>query len=211
LAISIQSGTDAFGIIDVQPTFMPGGSLPTPNGNLVLTPINDLLQRPFGVRFATQDWHPPGHVSFASRHAGYSPMQVLMLDYGPLTLWPDHALQGTKEASLHAELDTSLLDLVLRKGTRPEADGLSAFGDCGGRVRSGLAPLLRERGIERLFLAGLALDLCVAATAEDAAREGFATYVVENACRASKLDLIEPTRHRLLRVGVQFVTEAEFG
>jgi nicotinamidase/pyrazinamidase len=209
LPILIQSDTDALGVIDVQPTFMPGGSLPTPHGELVITPINRIIQQPFGFRFATQDWHPPGHISFASRHPGYTPKQTLLLESGPLMLWPDHALQGAEEANLHNELNTSLLDLVMRKGVRPEADGLSAFSDQGGGRRSGLASLLRERGIQRLFLVGLALDLCVTATAEDAAREGFSTYVIEDACRSSMPELLEATRQRLDRVGVQLLMAEE--
>ena len=202
---------DALGIIDLQPAFMPGGSLPTPKGKLVIPVVNRLLQLPFGFRFATQDWHPPRHVSFASSHHGYKPKQSLSLDYGPLTLWPDHALQGTKQADLHKKLDMTFIDLVIRKGTRPDADGLSAFSDQGGKFRSGLTSFLRERGVRRVFLAGLALDLCVAASAIDAAQEGFATYVVDDACRPSKPDLIEETRQRLERGNVTVINERDLG
>ena len=211
MTITLDPGRDALGVIDLQPAFMPGGSLPTPDGEALIPSINRLLRLPFAFRFATQDWHPPGHVSFASSHRGCEPMQVLELDYGQLTLWPDHALQGTAEAELHEGFDTTLIDLVIRKGTRPDGDGLSAFSDHGGRLRSGLAALLRERGIRRVFLVGLAFDVCVAASAEDAARGGFATYVVEDACRPSKSDLIEETRRRLERANVALVRDLEPG
>lgn len=209
MTIRLDPSRDALGIVDVQRAFMPDGSLPTPHGRDVIAPINRLLRLQFGFRFATQDWHPPGHVSFASSHPGHEPMQVLEVDYGSLTLWPDHALQGTREAELHRRLDMAPIDLVIRKGTRPDADGLSAFSECGGRMRSGLAPMLRERGVRRIFLAGLALDVCVAATAEDAAQEGFAVFVVEDACRPSKPDAIEETRQRLDHAQVALIREQD--
>lgn len=200
---------DALGVIDVQPTFMPSGTLPTPDGDDVIEPVNRLLQAPFGFRFATQDWHPPHNVSFASSHPGRKPFDRIATDHGTLILWPDHAVQGSHEAELHSSLKSTLFDVILRKGAGQSLEGYSAFTDLGRQRRTGLASMLRERGIKRVFLTGLALDVCVAATAQDAALEGFSTVVVEDACRASDSTSLLNLRAGLTRLGVLFVRERD--
>ena len=182
---------DVLGVIDVQPTFMPGGELPVPDGDAVVAPINRLLALPFGLVFATQDWHPADHASFARLHPERAPLDVVDFPYGRQTLWPDHAVQGTAGAALHPALDIDRVGLVVRKGTRQDVDSYSAFRENDGASSTGLAGALRERGVRRVFLAGLALDFCVAWSAEHAAAEGFETFVIEDASRA----IAGPTAH----------------
>jgi len=177
------TATDMLGLIDVQPTFMPGGELPVPDGDAVVPLLNRLLAGPFEHAFATQDWHPPGHRSFASAHPGAAPFDTVELPYGQQTLWPDHALQGSPNAALHPGLDTRRVELVLRKGFRREIDSYSAFRENDKATTTGLHGWLQERGARRLFLAGLALDFCVAWSAEDAAALGWEVVVITDACR----------------------------
>ena len=198
-------------LIDVQPTFMPGGALPVPDGAAVVPVINALLAEP-GVRaVATQDWHPPGHSSFASAHPGRQPYDVIDMPYGKQTLWPDHGLQGTAEAALHPDLDTSRVELILRKGFRPSVDSYSAFFENDRTTSTGLAAWLEAQGIRRLLLAGLATDFCVAWSAEDASRLGFAVTIMESACRGIDLPdgaggTIASARARLQGLGVRFIS-----
>ena len=174
-------------VIDVQNDFCPGGALEVPDGDAVVPAINRLVPR-FPACILTQDWHPPGHRSFASSHPGRAPFETTELPYGEQVLWPDHCVQGTAGAAFHPDLATAGADLVLRKGFRPEIDSYSAFYENDRRTPTGLAGYLRGRGISRLFFAGLATDFCVAWSAIDAAREGFEAAVVEDACRAIDLD-----------------------
>ena len=174
-------------VIDVQNDFCPGGALEVPDGDAVVPAINRLAPR-FPACILTQDWHPPGHRSFASSHPGHAPFETTKLPYGEQVLWPDHCVQGTAGAAFHQDLATAGADLVLRKGFRLEIDSYSAFYENDRRTPTGLAGYLRGRGISRLFFAGLATDFCVAWSAIDAAREGFEAAVVEDACRAIDLD-----------------------
>ena len=174
-------------VIDVQNDFCPGGALEVPDGDAVVPAINRLVPR-FPACILTQDWHPPGHRSFASSHAGHAPFETTELAYGEQVLWPDHCVQGTAGAAFHPDLATAGADLVLRKGFRLEIDSYSAFYENDRRTPTGLAGYLRARGISRLFFAGLATDFCVAWSVIDAAREGFEAAVVEDACRAIDLD-----------------------
>ena len=174
-------------VIDVQNDFCPGGALEVPDGDAVVPAINRLAPR-FPACILTQDWHPPGHRSFASSHPGHAPFETTKLPYGEQVLWPDHCVQGTAGAAFHQDLATAGADLVLRKGFRLEIDSYSAFYENDRRTPTGLAGYLRGRGISRLFFAGLATDFCVAWSAVDAAREGFEAAVVEDACRAIDLD-----------------------
>ena len=199
------------GAIDVQPTFMAGGELPVPDGEAVVGAINALTASVFARGFATQDWHPADHLSFASQHAGAAPFDRVKLAGGEQTLWPDHAIQGSPGAALHAALDTARFELILRKGTRREIDSYSAFAENDGVTTTGLAALLRALGIRRLFLAGLATDYCVGFTAEHAAREGFETWVVLDACRAIDAREDERARARMHGAGVRFTTAAALG
>ena len=174
-------------VVDVQNDFCPGGALEAPDGDAVVAVINRIAPR-FPARVLTQDWHPPGHRSFASSHPGRAPFETIELSYGEQVLWPDHCVQGTEGAAFHPGLATDGADLVLRKGFRREIDSYSAFYENDRRTSTGLAGYLRARGISRLFFAGLATDFCVAYSAIDGAREGFESAVVEDGCRAIDLD-----------------------
>jgi len=174
---------DVLLVIDVQRDFLPGGALAVPDGDAVIAPINRLGAL-FGHVLLTQDWHPPGHVSFAAGHPGRMPFELIELPYGPQVLWPTHCVQGTEGAAFARGLDLPRAELVVRKGFRHAVDSYSAFTEADRRTPTGLAGYLRERGLRRLFLAGLATDFCVAWSAQDAASAGFETYVIEDACRA---------------------------
>ena len=176
------AASDIFLVVDVQNDFCPGGLFPVPDGAEVLAPINRIA-RQFDNVILTQDWHPPRHSSFASSHAGRKPYESIETNYGPQTLWPDHCVQGTAGANLHPALDVPHAVLVLRKGFRPHIDSYSAFFENDRKTPTGLAGYLRERGFNRVFLAGLSLDYCVRYSAEDAKRLGFAVAIFEDACR----------------------------
>ncbi|RYJ00096.1 MAG: nicotinamidase [Acetobacteraceae bacterium] len=164
----IDPATDMLGVVDVQPCFMPGGALAVADGDAVVPVVNRLLAGPFRHAFATQDWHPPGHSSFATSHPGRQAFETIAMPYGPQTLWPDHAVQGTAEAALHPGLDQGRIELVVRKGFRPAVDSYSAFFENDRVTGTGLEAWLRARGVARLFLSGLATDYCVAFSAEKA-------------------------------------------
>ena len=170
-------------IIDVQNDFCPGGALAVPDGDQVVGIVNRLGER-FAHRVLTQDWHPAGHLSFASSHPGRAPMQTTTLPYGEQVLWPDHCVQGTRGAEFHSGLEVNGSELILRKGFRREIDSYSAFFENDRSTPTGLGAYLRERGFERLYLCGLATDFCVGYSALDARRAGFAVAVIEDACRA---------------------------
>jgi nicotinamidase/pyrazinamidase len=174
--------TDALLVIDVQNAFVPGGSLAVVDGDAVVPVINRLAAG-FANVVVTQDWHPPGHFSFASAHPGRQPFETIEMPYGTQVLWPDHCVQGSEGAALVAGLAVPQAMLIVRKGLRREVDSYSAFNEADSSP-TGLAGYLRERGISRLFLSGLATDFCVAFSAVDAARAGFTVSVIEDACRA---------------------------
>ena len=169
-------------MVDVQNDFCPGGALAVPQGDEIVTLVNQLAEAFRNVVF-TQDWHPVGHLSFASAHAGRSPYDTIAMPYGPQVLWPDHCVQGTPGAAFHSGLQIPHAGLILRKGLDRTIDSYSAFYENDRTTATGLTGYLRERGITRVFLAGLALDFCVRYSAEDAVREGFAVVVIEDACR----------------------------
>jgi nicotinamidase/pyrazinamidase len=169
-------------VIDVQNCFLPGGSLAVKDGEQVV-PVINRIAKGFANVVMTQDWHTPGHISFASVHAGKKPFETIDLAYGKQVLWPDHCVQGTDGASLSKDLSIPQAGLVIRKGFHKDVDSYSAFTEADGKTTTGLAAYLKARQIERLFVAGLATDFCVAWTALDARKAGFETYVVEDACR----------------------------
>jgi nicotinamidase/pyrazinamidase len=212
--IHINHETDILGLVDVQPTFMPGGELAVQDGEAVVPVINRLLAR-FRHAFATQDWHPPGHASFASAHPGNAPYTEIDMPYGRQVLWPDHAIAGTPNADLHPDLDLRRVEVVIRKGFHPAIDSYSTFLENDHRTVTGLDGWLRQRGFRRLFLTGLATDFCVAWSAEDACRLGYDVFVVEDACRAIGLPTMEgrttldDARQRLVRLGIQFVVSTD--
>jgi nicotinamidase/pyrazinamidase len=174
-------------VIDVQNDFCAGGALAVPGGEQVVAPINRLA-RQFSHVALTQDWHPQGHQSFASSHPGHRPFDTVQLAYGAQTLWPEHCVQGSQGAALHGELDLPHAELILRKGYRAAIDSYSAFYENDRCTPTGLAGYLRERGLRRLFLAGLATDYCVLYSALDARREGFDVVVLLEACRGLDID-----------------------
>jgi len=178
---------DVLLVVDIQNDFCPGGALAVPRGDEVVAPIN-LLAGNFAHVVLTQDWHPPGHLSFASSHPGRRPFDTIMAPYGPQVLWPDHCVQGTRGAEFREDLHIPHAELVLRKGYRRGIDSYSAFCENDRKTPTGLAGYLRERGFERIFLAGLAFDFCVRYSAADARREGFGVIVVEDCCRAIDLE-----------------------
>ena len=169
-------------MVDVQNDFCPGGALAVPRGDEVVPIVNRLAEN-FRSVVLTQDWHPAGHLSFASTHPGRSPYDTIAAPYGPQMLWPDHCVQGTRGAAFHDALRIPHAGLVLRKGLHRTIDSYSAFYENDRATPTGLAGYLRERGIKRVFLAGLTLDFCVRYSAEDAVRGGFAVVVIDDACR----------------------------
>lgn len=170
-------------VIDVQNDFLPGGALAVPRGDDVI-PIVNALARKFDNVILTQDWHTPGHVSFASSHAGKAPFETIDLAYGSQVLWPDHCVQGTRGAAFADALDVVKAQAVIRKGFHPHTDSYSAFLEADRNTPTGLTGLLRERDIRSVYCCGLATDFCVAWSALDAKAAGFDTYVIEDACRA---------------------------
>ncbi len=174
-------------VIDVQNDFIPGGQLPVPEGDLIVPLINRLGDR-FKQVIIAQDWHPPGHASFASSHPGREPYEVIELPYGAQTLWPDHCVRATAGAELHKDLNLHHAQLIIRKGCNPDIDSYSAFLEADRKTTTGLAGYLKERGIDTLYLVGLALDFCVMFSALDARAAGFNVFVVLDACRAIDLD-----------------------
>jgi nicotinamidase/pyrazinamidase len=178
---------DVLLVIDVQNDFCPGGNLAVPHGDEVVPIINHLSQY-FENTILTQDWHPPGHASFASSHPGRHPYELIELSYGSQVLWPDHCVQTTDGAAFHADLALARAALVIRKGFHPGIDSYSAFYENDHTTPTGLAGYLRERGLARVFIVGLAFDFCVRYSAEDACAAGFTTFVVGDACRGIDLD-----------------------
>lgn len=196
-------------IIDCQRDFCPGGALAVAGGHEIMPLVNDLQTR-FPHVILTQDWHPADHSSFASRHAGLAPFQTVELAYGTQVLWPDHCVQGTPGAEFHEALNTTRAQLILRKGYAREIDSYSAFFENDKRTRTGLENYLRERGLGRLYLAGLATDYCVAFSALDAKRLGFETHVVVDACRAIDLNgSLNQQMHAMRQAGIGLVSSDE--
>lgn len=173
-------------VIDMQNDFCPGGALAVAGGDGIVPRVNALIDTHEHV-ILTQDWHPAGHSSFASTHPGHDPFSEILAPYGPQTLWPDHCVQGTLGAELHSGLNRTKAQLVIRKGFRPAIDSYSAFFENDRKTPTGLGGYLRERGLTRLTLCGLATDYCVAYSALDAATLGFAVEVDLSASRAIDL------------------------
>ena len=174
-------------IVDAQYGFMPGGGLPVAGGDAIVPVINRIAPR-FANAVLTQDWHPADHVSFAINHPGKQPYETITLPYGEQVLWPTHCVQGTPDAALHAELQVAHAQLIIRKGFHQHVDSYSAFVEADRRTSTGLAAYLQARGIQHLYLCGLATDYCVAWSALDARAAGFEATVIEDACRAIDLN-----------------------
>jgi nicotinamidase/pyrazinamidase len=175
-------GRDVLLVVDVQNDFIPGGALPVKEGDLIVPLVNQLAGG-FEHVIMTQDWHTPGHVSFASSHQGTKPFETTTLPYGTQVLWPDHCVQGTPGADFHKDLKIPHAELVIRKGYRKHMDSYSAFFEADGKTTTGLAGYVRDRGFRQVFLVGLATDFCVCWSALDARKVGLGALVVEDACR----------------------------
>jgi nicotinamidase/pyrazinamidase len=173
---------DVLAVIDVQNCFLPGGTLPVPEGDKVIPVINRLAPA-FRNVVVTQDWHTKGHISFASSHPGKKPFETVSLPYGTQVLWPDHCIQGTPDADMARELRLPHAQLVIRKGYRQHVDSYSAFLEADRKTMTGLTGYLKERGMKSVYLVGLATDFCVAWSALDAKRAGFNAVVIEDGTR----------------------------
>ena len=206
--MSVSSRT-ALLVIDVQNDFIPGGRLPVPEGDQIVPLINK-LSRQFKQVVIAQDWHPKGHASFASSHPGRKPYDVIQLPYGEQTLWPEHCVQATGGAEFHSGLDLPHAQLVIRKGCNPDIDSYSAFLEADRRTTTGLSGYLKERGIDTVYMVGLALDFCVMFSALDARAAGFNTYVVMDACRAIDLNgSLAAAIERMQSAGVGLIQSTE--
>jgi len=201
--------SDVLIVVDVQYDFLPGGALAVPDGDAVVGPVNRLAGA-FRNVVLTQDWHPPGHASFASSHAGKKPFDMTELAYGSQVLWPDHCIQGTAGAEISRELHIPHAQLIIRKGYNAGLDSYSGFKEADRRTATGLEGYLKERGLKRVFCAGLATDFCVAWTALDAAAAGFETYLIEDASRAIDTnDSLDRAKNDLSAAGVHTISSAQ--
>lgn len=201
-------------LVDIQPDFMPGGALPVADGDAIVAPVRELMEADvFGLYVATQDWHPAGHISFASSHEGKRPLETIELYGHDQVLWPDHCVQGTPGAELHPDLPWEKVSVIIRKGADPKVDSYSGFRNNwnpgGERPSTGLTGYLKDRGISELYVCGLARDFCVKWSAEDAAREGFRVHYLWDLTRG-----VDPTgdnrvREDLEKLGVEILESAQ--
>ncbi|UCG00188.1 MAG: bifunctional nicotinamidase/pyrazinamidase [Spirochaetaceae bacterium] len=196
-------------VVDVQLDFCPGGSLAVPGGDDVV-PVINRLSRDFRRIVATQDWHPPNHVSFASNHAGKKPFDTIPMRDGQQILWPDHCVPGTSGAEFHPDLDTLPFDLIVRKGTDPGLDSYSAFFENDRKTPTGLHFYLEGFKVKNVYIAGLALDFCVYYSAMDALKLGFQTTIVEDACRGidSPAGSLNARLEELRKAGIRILNAA---
>lgn len=214
MSVTSDKAHTALLLVDIQPDFMPGGALEVPEGDRIMEPVKDLMARDlFDLYVATQDWHPEGHVSFASSHEGREPFETIELYGHPQTLWPDHCIQGTPGAALHPELPQAPIAAVIRKGMEPDSDSYSGFRNNwnpqGERPATGLASYLRERGVHDVVVCGLARDVCAKWTAEDAAEAGFGVTFLWDLTRAVDPGSDEQVRDDLEKAGVRVVNADE--
>lgn len=199
----MRPATDALIVIDLQNDFCPGGALAVAGGDQIVPRVNDLLAE-FSVRVLTQDWHPANHASFAANHPGAAPFSQVQMPYGPQVLWPTHCVQGTEGAAFHPALRADAAHLILRKGTDPAIDSYSAFFENDHTTPTGLEGYLRSRGVTQVTFVGLATDFCVAWSAIDAARLGFAVTVLEAATRAIDLNgSLDQARGQMRAAGIR--------
>lgn len=201
-------------LIDIQPDFMPGGALAVDEGERIIAPVSALLASgQFRHCVATQDWHPPGHISFASSHQGRRPFETIELYGHEQTLWPDHCVQGTEGARLSEGIPWEKVAVIVRKGMEPDCDSYSGFRNnwnpSGERPTTGLAGYLRERNIDTVFCCGLARDVCVQWTALDAAAMGFSTYFLWDLTRPVDSGSNDRVRHVLAENGVEVVNSTQ--
>jgi nicotinamidase/pyrazinamidase len=200
---------DVLVVVDVQNGFMPGGSLPVPRGDEVV-PVINRLARAFRHVVVTQDWHTPGHVSFASSHAGRKPFETVQLPYGTQVLWPDHCVQGTAGADFHKDLKIPHAELIIRKGYRKQMDSYSAFFEADGKTTTGLSGYVKDRGFRHAYLVGLATDFCVCWSALDARKVGLGASVIEDACRGIDTNgSLDKAWQQMTKAGVKRIRSAD--
>lgn len=208
---TIKPGPDAVLIVvDVQNCFLPTGTLPVEKGDEVVPVINELAKK-FENVVMTQDWHTPGHASFASSHKGKAPFETIELDYGTQVLWPDHCVQGTDDAALAPGLDIPHAQLIIRKGYHSEVDSYSTFLEADKETGTGLTGYLTERGLKDVYVCGLATDFCVAWSALDARAKGMTVSVVEDACRAIDLNgSLDAAWSSMADAGIERIQSSDF-
>jgi len=196
-------------VVDVQNGFTTGGNLAVANAEKIIPTINQLAQR-FDNIILTQDWHPENHISFVNQHPHYKAYDTITLEYGSQVLWPSHCVQGTFDAEFHPDLNIPTAQLIIRKGFHPHIDSYSAFMEADHKTTTGLAGYLKERGIDTVYIVGIATDFCVAWTAIDAAKLGFKTFVISDATKA--IDLNGSLQHawqEMLAVGVKRIVSKD--
>lgn len=209
MAENIEPGpSDLLLIIDVQNDFCPDGSLPVPDGDKVVAPINALSQK-FENIAVSQDWHPEGHSSFASSHEGKEPFETTEMPYGTQVLWPDHCIEGTRGAEFHPELDLIKAQMVVRKGFRKPIDSYSAFFENDKTTPTGLTGYLKTRSIKRIFVVGLVYEFCVGFSALDGKSEGFDVFVVSDCTGTFGGDGQKDMTDQLLSAGVNLINAAD--
>ena len=200
---------DVLLVVDVQNDFCPGGALPVPDGDAVIPAIHQIAPH-FEHAILTQDWHTPNHFSFASAHPGKQPFEQIETSYGTQTLWPDHCVRDSHGAKLHVTLHIPAAELIVRKGIHKEIDSYSAFFENDRKTPTGLTGYLRERGLTRVVLAGLAYDYCVGYSALDACRLGFEAVVLRDACRAINLNgSVAAMEKEMAVAGVELMNTAD--
>ena len=196
-------------VIDVQNCFVTGGTLPVKGGEEVVPVINAIAPA-FENVIVTQDWHTPGHISFASAHVGKKPFESIHLAYGDQVLWPDHCVQGTADAALLKDLSLPKAQLVIRKGYHQSTDSYSAFMEADGKTSTGLAAYLKAHGVDAVYICGLATDFCVAWTALDARKAGFKAFVIEDASRGIDLNgSLKAAWDKMAKAGVQRIQSSD--
>lgn len=174
-------------IVDIQNDFCPGGALEVPNGDKIIPIVNKLIDR-FDTIIQTQDWHPKGHLSFASSHSNKDEYDTVEMDYGTQVLWPDHCIQGSRGGEFHPDLNTQKIQVIIRKGFRKEIDSYSTFFENDKKTKTGLTGYLKTRGITELYTVGLATDFCVKWSILDGIDEGFTMHIIEDAVAGIDLD-----------------------
>ena len=200
---------DVLLVVDVQNDFIPGGALAVKEGD-VIVPLVNQLGAGFEHVILTQDWHTPGHVSFASAHAGKKPFETISLDYGTQVLWPDHCVQGTPGADFHKDLKIPHAELIIRKGYRKQIDSYSAFYEADGKTTTGLAGYVKDRGFRQVYLVGLATDFCVCWSALDARKVGLGATVIDDACRGIDSNgSLDKAWAQMTKAGVKRVRSAD--
>ena len=203
-----QTQKSALIVVDVQNGFTPGGHLAVAAADMIIPTINRLATH-FENVVLTQDWHPDNHISFADNHAGKQPFDSIELSYGTQVLWPKHCVQGTVDADFHPDLNIPTAQLIIRKGFHPDIDSYSAFMEADQKTSTGLAGYLRERGIDTVYVVGIATDFCVAWTALDAVKLGFKTFVIADACKGIDLNgSLQQAWQQMLQHGVKRILSA---